>query len=136
MTRRIAITPGEPAGIGPDLVITIAQQAWSTELVVVASKALLIERAEQLKLPLTLIDYDEKNTITAQKAGTLTILNVDLNEPCSAGTINNNNGGYVVEALRIACEKNMTGEFDAVVTGPVHKGLVNKSGIAVSGHTE
>lgn len=136
MTRRIAITPGEPAGIGPDLVITIAQQSWPTELVVVASKALLVERAKQLQLPLTLIDYDEKNTVTAQKSGTLTILNVDLIEPCIAGTLNSDNGGYVVETLRIACEKNMTGEFDAVVTGPVHKGLINKSGIAFSGHTE
>jgi len=136
MTRRIAITPGEPAGIGPDLVITIAQQAWPVELVVVASKTLMIERAQQLQLPLTLIDYDGESAIAPQKAGTLTILNVDLNEPCIAGTLNNSNGGYVVETLRIASEKNISGEFDAVVTGPVHKGLINKSGIAFSGHTE
>lgn len=136
MTKRIAITPGEPAGIGPDLVITIAQQAWSVELVVVASKALMIERAQQLNLPLTLIDYDVNNAITPQKPGTLTILDVELIEPCIAGILNNNNGSYVVETLRIASEKNMSGEFDAVVTGPVHKGLINKSGIAFSGHTE
>jgi len=136
MAKRIAITPGEPAGIGPDLAITIAQQAWSVELVVVASKKLLIERAELLKLPLTLIDYDVNNEVTPQKAGSLTILNVDLSEPCIAGTLNNGNGGYVVETLRIASEKNMSGEFDDVVTGPVHKGLINKSGIAFSGHTE
>ena len=78
MTKRIAITPGEPAGIGPDLVITIAQQAWPTELVVVASKTLLIERARQLNLPLTLIDYNVDSAIAPQVAGTLTILNVDL----------------------------------------------------------
>ena len=136
MTKRIAITPGEPAGIGPDLVITIAQQSWPTELVVVASKTMLIERAQQLNLPLTLIDYEVNNTAIPQRAGTLTILNVDLTEPCIAGTLNNSNGGYVVETLRVASEKNMTGEFDAVVTGPVHKGLINKSGIAFSGHTE
>lgn len=136
MTKRIAITPGEPAGIGPDLLITIAQQDWPAELVVIASKTLLIERAKQLSLPLTLIDYDVDNTITPQKAGTLTIFNVDLSEPCIAGTLNNANGGYVVETLRIASEKNISGEFHAVVTGPVHKGLINKSGIAFSGHTE
>ena len=136
MTKRIAITPGEPAGIGPDLVITIAQQSWPTELVVVASKTLLIERARQLNLPLTLIDYEVNNAAIPQRAGTLTIFNIDLTEPCIAGALNNNNGGYVVETLRVASEKNMTGEFDAVVTGPVHKGLINKSGIAFSGHTE
>ena len=136
MTKRIAITPGEPAGIGPDLAITIAQQSWPTELVVVASKTLLIERARQLNLPLTLIDYEVNNAAIPQRAGTLTIFNIDLTEPCIAGTLNNNNGGYVVETLRVASEKNMTGEFDAVVTGPVHKGLINKSGIAFSGHTE
>ena len=136
MTKRIAITPGEPAGIGPDLVITIAQRAWPTELVVVASKTLLIERAQQLNLPLTLIDYDVNKPVTSQKPGTLTIFNVDLNDPCIAGTLNINNGSYVVETLRIASEKNISGEFDAVVTGPVHKGLINKSGIAFSGHTE
>jgi 4-hydroxythreonine-4-phosphate dehydrogenase len=136
MTKRIAITPGEPAGIGPDLAITIAQQAWPTEIVVVASKALLLERAQQLNLPLTLIDYDVNSAITPQKAGTLTVLNVELSEPCIAGTLNINNGGYVVETLQIASEKNISGEFDAVVTGPVHKGLINKSGIAFSGHTE
>ena len=136
MAKRIAITPGEPAGIGPDLVITIAQKYWPVELVVVASKALLIERAELLKLPLTIIDYDVEKKVTAQKAGTITLLDVPLTEPCIAGTLNTSNGNYVVETLRIASEKNMNGEFDAVVTGPVHKGLINKSGIAFSGHTE
>lgn len=136
MTKRIAITPGEPAGIGPDLAIVIAQQSWPVELVVVASKALLIERASQLKLPLIIKDYDKTDKVIAQEAGTITILDVPLTEPCIPGTLNNSNGNYVVETLRIASEKNMTGEFDAVVTGPVHKGLINKSGIAFSGHTE
>ena len=136
MVKRIAITPGEPSGIGPDLIITIAQRAWSAALVVIASKTLLIERAQQLNLPLTLIDYDINNETTSQAPGTLTVLNVDLSEPCVAGILNHNNGGYVVETLRIASEKNIDGEFDAVVTGPVHKGLINKAGIAFSGHTE
>ncbi|GAA0814724.1 4-hydroxythreonine-4-phosphate dehydrogenase PdxA [Colwellia sp. D2M02] len=136
MTKRIAITPGEPAGIGPDLVITIAQQAWPVELVVIASKKLLLERAQQLSLPLTLIDYDKNNAVQAQQAGTLTVLDVELPDTCIAGTLNSNNGSYVVETLRLASEKNISGEFDAIVTGPVHKGLINKAGIAFSGHTE
>ena len=136
MTLRIAITPGEPAGIGPDLVITIAQQAWPVEMVVIASKALLQERATALSLPLTLIDYDKSTPAKAQQAATLTVIDVELGQPCIAGTLDPANGAYVVETLRIASEKNISGEFDAVVTGPVHKGLINKAGIAFSGHTE
>jgi 4-hydroxythreonine-4-phosphate dehydrogenase len=136
MTLRIAVTPGEPAGIGADLVITIAQQGWPVEMVVIASKSLLQERAQELSLPLTLIDYDQNTQATPQPAGTLTVLDVELAEPCIPGTLNSANGAYVVETLRIASEKNISGEFDAIVTGPVHKGLINKAGIAFSGHTE
>ncbi|KGJ92323.1 4-hydroxythreonine-4-phosphate dehydrogenase PdxA [Colwellia psychrerythraea] len=136
MTQRIAITPGEPAGIGPDLIITIAQQDWPVEMVVIASKILLQERAQALSMPLTLTDYDESALAKPQRAGSLTVLDVELAQPCKAGTLDVANGPYVVETLRIASEKNISGEFDAIVTGPVHKGLINKSGIAFSGHTE
>ncbi|NQZ20886.1 MAG: 4-hydroxythreonine-4-phosphate dehydrogenase PdxA [Colwellia sp.] len=136
MSKRIAITPGEPAGIGPDLAIVIAQQDWPVEMVVVACKKLMSQRAENLGLPLTLIDYDPSVSAQPQQAGTLTILSVDMAEPCIPGELNTQNGAYVIETLRIASEKNISGEFDAVVTGPVHKGLINQSGIAFSGHTE
>ena len=136
MTLRIAITPGEPAGIGPDLVLAIAQQSWPVELVVIASKPLLQQRAKALSLPLNFEDYNQNIMAKPQKAGTLTILDVELSEPCIAGTLNSANGAYVVETLRLASEKNISGEFDAIVTGPVHKGLINKAGIAFSGHTE
>jgi 4-hydroxythreonine-4-phosphate dehydrogenase len=136
MIKRIAITPGEPAGIGPDLTIAIAQQDWSVELVVVACKKLMQERAATLGLPLTLIDYDSARAAKPQKAGTLTILSVDTAELCVPGELNAENGSYVIETLRIASEKNISGEIDAIVTGPVHKGLINKAGIAFSGHTE
>jgi len=136
MTQRIAITPGEPAGIGPDLTITIAQQDWPVEMVVVASKSLLEERAKALSLPLTLIDYDENKAAIPQRSGTLTVIDIELALPCVAGSLDVANGAYVVETLRVASEKNISGEFDAIVTGPVHKGLINKAGIAFSGHTE
>jgi 4-hydroxythreonine-4-phosphate dehydrogenase len=134
--KRIVITPGEPAGVGPDLVIAIAQQSWPVQLVVIASKSLLLERAKLLGQSLTIIDYDETKPVIAHQAGTITLLPIELAEPCIAGELNANNGAYVVETLRVACEKNMSGEFDAIVTGPVHKGLINKAGIPFSGHTE
>ena len=102
----------------------------------ITSKSLLLERAKLLSLPLTIIDYDQHPPASVQKAGSLTVLDVELAEPSIPGTLNSANGAYVVETLRIASEKNISGEFDAIVTGPVHKGLINKAGIAFSGHTE
>jgi len=134
--KRIAITPGEPAGIGPDLMIKVAQQDWPTQIVAVASPELLTARAKLLNLPLIIKHYDANDEVTAHKAGTLIVLPVALNDVCEPGVLNANNGSYVVETLRIASERNISGEFDAVVTGPVHKGLINKAGIAFSGHTE
>ncbi|MGB1262801.1 MAG: 4-hydroxythreonine-4-phosphate dehydrogenase PdxA [Cognaticolwellia sp.] len=134
--KRIAITPGEPAGIGPDLLIKIAQQDWPTQIVAVASPELLSARAKLLNLPLSIKLYDSNDAIYAHQAGTLIVLPVALGDSCEPGVLNPNNGHYVVETLRIASEKNISGEFDAVVTGPVHKGLINQAGIAFSGHTE
>lgn len=136
MLTRIAITPGEPAGVGPDLMIRIAQQDWPTQIVAVASPELLSERAKRLKLPLNIKLYNPDDKASAHQAGTLIVLPVALEDTCEPGILNPNNGHYVVETLRIASEKNISGEFDAVVTGPVHKGLINKAGIAFSGHTE
>lgn len=136
MAVRIAVTPGEPAGIGPDLIVKLAQQDWAAELVVVADPDLIMSRAKMLKLPLTLIDYDPESPPSAQKAGTLTIAPFALAEPAECGVLNAANGHYVVDTLRYACKKNMEGEFHAVVTGPVNKGIINDSGIPFSGHTE
>lgn len=136
MQQRIAVTPGEPAGVGPDLVIMIAQQAWPVQIVVIGSKQLMQQRAQHLGLPLKIIDYDSRQPASAHQAGVISLLNVELAQPCIAGQLDSNNGAYVVETLRIASEKNMCGEFAAIVTGPVHKGLINQAGIAFSGHTE
>ena len=136
MVNCIAVTPGEPAGVGPDLVIQLAQEEWPVQVVAVGSASLLKERANMLGLPLNLVKYDKDAPAKPQEKGTLTVLNVDLGAPSIPGELNTENGAYVVETLRIASEKNMSGEFDAVVTGPVHKGLINQSGIPFSGHTE
>ena len=136
MIKRIAITPGEPASIGPDIVIKLAQQEWPAELVVCADPQLLIDRAKLLNLPLELRLYDALKPAQAQQAGTLTILPFTLAEPVECVVLNEANSAYVVETLRVAGEKNMSKEFDAVVTGPVHKGNINQAGIPFSGHTE
>ena len=132
---KIAITPGEPAGIGPDLIIKLAQESWHAQLVVFADREMLETRAAMLNLPLKLIDYDAE-TSHIQPAGSLFICQIDKAASVSPGTLDSENGLYVVEPLREACQANINGDFDAVVTGPVHKGIINKAGVSFSGHTE
>ncbi|MEO2268328.1 4-hydroxythreonine-4-phosphate dehydrogenase PdxA [Pseudoalteromonas pernae] len=136
MTLRIAVTPGEPAGVGPDLLIELAQSGWDAQLVAIADAQLLRQRASVLGLDLTLVPFDEQAPAQRTAPGTLYLHQVDLATEVVAGELNEQNGEYVLDTLRIACEKNMDGTFDAVVTGPVHKGIINKAGISFSGHTE
>ncbi|XOV80855.1 MAG: 4-hydroxythreonine-4-phosphate dehydrogenase PdxA [Aestuariibacter sp.] len=135
MTIKLAITPGEPAGIGPDLIIQLAQMQWDAQLVVFADKDMLQQRAQELELPLELLEYQATND-DVQKAGQLFVHHIACGNKVEPGVLNAENGHYVVETLRVACECNISGEFDAVVTGPVNKGIINKSGVSFSGHTE
>ena len=134
--QRVVITPGEPAGIGPDLVVQLAQRDWPMELVVCADAALLTDRASQLGLSLSLLPWQPNTPPQAQRAGTLTLLPVALREPVVPGQLSVANGAYVVETLARACDGCLNGEFAALVTGPVHKGVINDAGVPFTGHTE
>ena len=134
--KRVVITPGEPAGVGPDLVAALAQQDWPVELVVCADPALLLERAKRLGLPLTLRDYQPQQPAEAQRAGTLTVLPIPLAHPVTAGELNVGNSAYVVENPARACDGCLNGEFAALITGPVNKGVINDAGVPFIGHTE
>ncbi|HDL8052718.1 TPA: 4-hydroxythreonine-4-phosphate dehydrogenase PdxA [Yersinia enterocolitica] len=134
--NRIVITPGEPAGVGPDLVIALAQQDWPVELVVCADPALLLARASQLNLPLQLREYQQDKPVLAQLAGTLTILPVKIAAEVIPGQLDVKNSHYVVETLAKACDGAISGEFAALVTGPVQKSIINDAGIPFIGHTE
>ncbi|KHT30787.1 4-hydroxythreonine-4-phosphate dehydrogenase PdxA [Pectobacterium carotovorum] len=135
-TPRVVITPGEPAGIGPDLVIALAQQAWPVELVICADPDLLLSRALQLSMPLTLRDYQPGQPAQPQQAGSLTILPIAASATIIPGDLNVANSAYVVETLARACDGCLNGEFAALITGPVHKGIINDAGVPFSGHTE
>ena len=135
-TFRVVITPGEPAGVGPDLVIALAQQAWPAELVVCADPALLLERAALLQLPLTLREYQPDVSAQPQAEKTLTILPIKLHSKALPGQLDVNNGAYVVETLARACDGCLRGKFAALITGPVHKGIINDAGVPFTGHTE
>ncbi|CND92731.1 4-hydroxythreonine-4-phosphate dehydrogenase PdxA [Yersinia enterocolitica] len=134
--NRIVITPGEPAGIGPDLVVALAQQDWPVELVVCADPALLLTRAKRLNLPLRLREYQPDQLAIAQQAGSLTVLPVRTAVEVSPGKLDVKNSHYVVETLAKACDGAISGEFAALVTGPVQKSIINDAGIPFIGHTE
>ncbi len=134
--RRIIITAGEPAGIGPDLVLAIAQHDWDHQIIACADKDLLVKRADELGLNINIKAFDATLPAKKQQAGTLLVEHIPLAEPVIAGQLNPANGYYVLNTLERAATGCMNGEFDAVVTGPVHKGIINRAGVAFSGHTE
>ncbi|MDT8429387.1 MAG: 4-hydroxythreonine-4-phosphate dehydrogenase PdxA [Pseudomonadales bacterium] len=137
MTFRIAVTPGEPAGIGPDICIQLAQTPpVDTEMVVIADPDLLQQRALMLNLPLELVPFDPQSPASPGKPGCLSVLPVTLGEPCIANQLTTANVPYVLETLKLALKHCLRNDFDAMVTGPVHKGIINESGTAFSGHTE
>jgi len=133
---RIAITPGEPAGIGPDLCLSVATQDFDAQLVVVCDPELLTQRASRLGQAIELIPFDEHAPRQVQRAGSLQIAPVALRQPSRPGHLDPANAGYVLDTLGSACDGCLEGRFDALVTGPVHKGIVNEAGLPFTGHTE
>nr|WP_086939652.1 4-hydroxythreonine-4-phosphate dehydrogenase PdxA [Thaumasiovibrio occultus] len=134
--QRLAITPGEPAGVGPDLVLAMLQQDWPHELVVCASRTVLEQRAKELGLSIETRPYQAARPPSPHQAGVIVVDDIPVAAPVVTGTLDENNGKYVLETLTRAAEGCMNGEFAAVITGPVHKGVINRAGVAFSGHTE
>ena len=133
---RIALTPGEPSGIGPDLCIQLAQKDLACQLVVIADPELLKQRAKQLSLPIKIKLFNTQQAYTQHIAGTLTVLPCYLNQAVECGKLNKNNSRYVVQTIETATKGCLSGLFSAMLTGPVHKGIINDAGIAFTGHTE
>ncbi len=134
--QRLAYTAGEPAGIGPDLAVQLAQQPREHELIVIADRELLIERAALLGLPLQLRDYDAAQPPRIGLAGELLVLHQPLPGSRRPGMPDTANAHYILDTLRRATDGCLSGEFTALVTGPLHKGIINEAGIPFTGHTE
>ncbi len=132
---RIIVTSGEPAGIGPDACVVLAQENWAADLVVAADASLLASTASALGLPLRLVAYDPSKSGAAHSAGTLTVLHVPA-EPVTAGILDIRNAAYVIKMLNRASDGCMNGEFAAMVTAPVQKSTLLDAGFVFSGHTE
>jgi 4-hydroxythreonine-4-phosphate dehydrogenase len=132
---RIALTSGEPAGIGPELCLAIARTAVPCELVCLGDRGLLAERSRQLGWHIALRDYDAR-TAHPREPNTLTVLHQPLGVPSTPGQLDKRNSRYVLGLLDRAIDGAVGGEFAAIVTAPVHKGVINDAGVAFTGHTE
>jgi len=136
LTAPIAITAGEPAGIGPDLCIQLAQTSLPLEWVVIADPELLRLRAQQLNIAVHIELYDEAAAPSRVPVGTVRVVAVDCPKPGVCGEADVANVNYLLDTLRLAVRGCRDGRFAAMVTGPLHKGIINDAGIPFSGHTE
>ena len=128
-----AFTPGEPAGIGPDLAIMIAQHPESHQLVAFSDPQLLTQRAKQIGLPLTILD---PNSNAAFSPGSLRVSPIQLVTDAVAGELNPVNAPFVLNSIKAAVTATHSGKYRALITGPIHKGIINQAGTPFSGHTE
>ena len=133
---RIIVTSGEPAGIGPDTCVMLAQMDWRADLLVAGDAALLADTAAELRLPLRIVEYDASQPAAAHVAGTLKVLDVATARPVTAGELDPRNAAYVIKMLERACDGCSNGEFAAMVTAPVQKSTLMDAGFAFTGHTE
>ncbi len=132
---RIALTTGEPAGIGLDITLQLATQAIAADIVVWADPTILQQRAQQLGISVELI-VKPNHPPSVHRPYQLKVIPVSVAEPVRAGQLNPANAHYVLNQLQHACQSCLMGEFDALVTAPVHKAVINDAGIPFSGHTE
>lgn len=135
-SRLIAVTPGEPAGIGPELCLKLAQGAPRDDLVLICDPDMLAMRAEETGLPIDIELYTDDRSPVYFGEGVVTVLPIAMHHRVSPGRALSSNAQYVLDSLRRAVVGCMRNEFSAMVTGPVHKGIINDAGVAFSGHTE
>jgi 4-hydroxythreonine-4-phosphate dehydrogenase len=136
----VVLTSGEPAGVGPELCLALAARDWPCELVCLADAALLGERARLLGLRVSVRPYAgaaaARPARTRHEPHTLLVAHVPLRTPSLPGQLAAENSAYVLALLDRAIDGALSREFDAVVTAPVHKGVINLAGVRFTGHTE
>ena len=137
MTKRFALTAGEPAGIGPDLCLMLAAKAQPHPVITIASQDLLAQRATELGLTVELLAVNPLAwPEQPAPANSLYVWDVPLAEPVVTGQLNPNNAQYVLDTLNRAGYGCLGKDFAGMITAPVHKGVINEAGIPFSGHTE
>ena len=136
-TRPLAITAGEPAGIGPELCLTLAHETLPCGIVVISDPDLLRSRAELIGIATTIIEIDAADVAAAEAgAGELLVVANRFPAAVECGRLNPANSATVLEALELAVSACLDKQVSGLVTAPLHKGVINDAGIAFSGHTE
>lgn len=130
---RLAITAGEPAGVGPDLCIALADHSIAVRIVVLGDVQILRERAEMLGRAVQFIDADD---VPDHRPGALCVQHIPVETSVTPGQLDARNSAHVLKLLDAAIEGCLSKRFDALVTAPLHKGVINDAGIAFTGHTE
>ena len=128
----VAITAGEPAGVGPDIIAAIDPRAFDARLVVCGNLELLRARASSLGAPARFVARDADNPAE----NCIEVIDHPLQAPCVPGRLDSANARHVLALLDTACQGCLDGSFDAMVTAPVQKEIINRAGIPFSGHTE
>ena len=131
---RLLITSGEPAGIGPDLIIKLSQIKHHYDLTVIGDPDLILERAKLLSIPVDINNASSDKTDSVDNV--INVLPVKLHSASVPGKLNVKNAPYVLETLEIASRHCLSEQYDAVVTAPIQKSIINDAGISFSGHTE
>ncbi len=132
----IVITAGEPASIAPDICIAIAKSNWQAKLVFISNSALLKERATLLNTSINIQTINNVNQAVKHQANTMLVLEQKLSTPCIAGTLNKKNSAFVTNSIKLATQLCLNKQAHAMVTPPVHKGIINDYGLDFTGHTE
>jgi 4-hydroxythreonine-4-phosphate dehydrogenase len=131
---RIAITSGEPAGIGPEIIASVNPDNFAARLVVIGDRDLIVTRGNAINPEQKYVTYESDQDSIASNL--IEVLHIPLSGKCDPGILNQANSDYVLKTLTRACKGCLDNEFDAMVTAPVHKGIINQAGIEFSGHTE
>lgn len=134
--KRILITAGEPAGIGPDVVLQSLMQAHMADILVVADPELLKTRAALLNLPIIVQHANLQDALQEHLPGVIRVLPVHLKDTVIPGTLNKANAAYVLECLQLAAHACLNHKAQAIVTAPVQKSIINEAGFHFRGHTE
>jgi len=132
----IAITPGEPAGIGPELTLKLANHSLNFEIVAIANLNMLREQADHLDLAIDFKAFNENSEHAPHIAGTLNVIDIDLPNSAIPGHLNKNNSAYVINTLDTAVDLVSKKKLSALTTAPVQKSIINDAGISFTGHTE
>ena len=136
MSKRIAITLGDPGGIGPDICVMMAQSHINRNHIVITDPKLLAESSKKLKIKISINTLDTLASQTVSGLGVINVYPIRLNTKNKPGYMNPKNASFVIETIKTAANGCQDKYFDAMVTGPISKSVLNQGGFKISGHTE